>query len=295
MSSSSPTTAPTPSDLAAHRLAALRAELDRMDDALHDMLMRRAEVVAQVGALGAKGSVPLRPGREAAIVRRLLARHRGGLAAATVVRIWRELLAGTTSQQRPMLITVCEPESGPSLVAVAREHFGALTPLSTHRTPAQAINDISAGHATAAVLPVPAEGEPPSAAWWTALLQKDDPRIHVVARLPIWAQRPEGAPLGQALVVSAAPPDPSGQDRSLLGLELSRETSRARLASSLAAAGLPAGKLILRRDPGAPAALALAEVAGFVEDADERLPKLQSVLRPPVVLGAYATPIGEFE
>jgi chorismate mutase/prephenate dehydratase len=70
-------------------LPALRAELDRLDDAVHDLLMRRAEVVQQVGALGVKGAVPLRPGREASIVRRLLARHRGAFPAAGIVRLWR--------------------------------------------------------------------------------------------------------------------------------------------------------------------------------------------------------------
>ena len=283
----------TPPDLAAHRLAALRAELDRLDDGLHDALMRRAELVAQVGALGVKGAVPLRPGREASIIRRLLARHRGGLAAATVVRIWRELLAGTNSQQRPMLITVCEPETGPSLLAVAREHFGALTPVSARRSPAQAIRDVSAGAATAAVLPLPAEDETPALAWWTALLQRDDPRIHVVARLPFWAGRPEGAPQGQALVVTAAAPDPSGHDRSLIGLEVPLEISRDRLAGLLAAAGLTLEPLILRRDPGAPLAWALADVAGFVADSDPRLALLPFAPSPPVVLGAYAIPVGD--
>src|SRR3982751_109902 len=162
--SSSPSQNAT-SDLASPRLAAVRAELDRVDDALHDTLMRRAELVAQVGALGAKGTVPLRPGRAAAIIRRLLARHHGGLAPSVIVRIWRELLAGTTSQQRPMLITVGEPASGPSLVALAREHFGALTPVAARTTPAQAIRDVSSGVATAGVLPLPAEGEPAAAAW----------------------------------------------------------------------------------------------------------------------------------
>ena len=97
----------------------------------------------------------------------------------------------------------------------------------------------------------------------------------------------------QALVVTAAPPDPSGHDRSLLGLEVPIESSRARLAAALAAAGLAADPLILRRDPGASVALALADVAGFIEEGDQRLDALQGVLRPPVVLGAYAIPIGE--
>ena len=277
------------------RLEDLRAELDQLDDVLHDTLMRRAEIVAQVGASGVKGTVPLRPGREASIIRRLLARHTGGLPAAGLVRIWRELICANTSLQRPLLISVCEAEGGQAYLAAAREHFGALTPVRAHRTPAQAIREVSGGVATAAVLPLPAEGEAPGAAWWTALLHRDDPRIHVVARLPIWTARPEGAPRVQALVVSAAAPDPSGQDRSLLGLELPLESSRARLSADLAAAGFNAGPVILRRDQGAPVAHALVDVDGFVGDADPRLVALHGMLRPPVVLGAYAVPVGPKE
>ena len=290
-----PMPASLPPDLpdALDRLAALRAELDGLDDHLHDTLQRRAGVVAQIGALGVKGRTPLRPGREAAIIRRLLARHAGPFPRSGIVRVWRELINAFTAQQRPMLVAVCEAEGGPDALAAEREQFGALTPLRVHRSPAQAIRDVSAGQATAAVLPMPAEGEAPAAAWWTALLHADDPRIHVVARLPFWAARPEGAPKVQALVVAAAAPDPSGADRSLLGLELPLEVSRDRLGTLLAAAGFVAGPVILRRDAGAPVAHALADVDGFVTEADPRLSALQSVLRPPVVVGAYAVPIQE--
>jgi chorismate mutase/prephenate dehydratase len=76
-------------------------------------------------------------------------------------------------------------------------------------------------------------------------------------------------------------------------LELPLDFSRARLATVLTEAGLQAAPLILRRDPGAAFARALADVAGFVEDADARLRAVRSVLRPPVVLGAYAIPVGD--
>ncbi len=274
-------------------LAALRAELDRLDDMLHDTLMRRAEVVAQVGALGVKGRVPLRPGREAAIIRRLLARHAGTFPAGSLVRLWRELLGGTTAMQRPLRIAVADARGDVAYLAAAREHFGALVPVRSYPSPAQAIREISDGLAVAAVLPVPREDETPREAWWTALLHRDDPRIHVVARLPFWAKRPEGAPAVQAFVATAAAPDPSGADRSLLGLELALETSRARLGSDLVAAGFEAGTVILRRDAGDSVAHALVDVAGFVADDDARLSALQAVLRPPVVLGAYAVPVGE--
>ncbi len=283
---------PAVSDAAAELLA-LRAELDHLDNALHDTLMRRAEVVARVGALGVKGSTPLRPGREAAIIRRLLARHRGGFPAGSLVRLWRELIGGMTAVQRPMRIAVCDAGNEPAHLAAAREHFGALVPVHHYPSPAQAIREISDGLAQAAVLPLPREDETRREAWWTALMHRDDPRIHVVARLPFWAPRPEGAPQVQAFVASAAAPDPSGDDRSLLGLELSLETSRARLGAELAAAGFLAGPLILRRDAGDTVAQALVDVAGFVSDGDPRLKLLKSVLRAPVVLGAYAVPVGD--
>ena len=276
-------------DAGSRSLAALRAELDRIDGALHDLLIERAGVIEHVARTGKPAA--LRPGREAAIIRRLLARHHGSLPAPTLTRIWRELLAGTTAMQGGFSVAVCTAGGESQYIQAAREHFGALTPLRAHRGPAQAIGEVSAGTATVAVLPLPSETEAPRDAWWTALLHKDEPRIHVVGRLPFWGPRPEGAPDVQALVIAAVAPDASGADRSLLGLELPLDASRARLTTALTAAGLEPSHIILRRDPGAPAADALAEVDGFVADDDPRLAILDTVLRRPVVLGAYAIPV----
>jgi hypothetical protein len=203
--------------------------------------------------------------------------------------LWRELFAATIAVQHNHLITVCETDPANAFVQCAREHFGALTPLRVYGSPPQAIAEVSAGNATAAVLPMPAEEE--STAWWTALLHRDEPRIYVVARLPFWAPRPEGAPQVQALVVAAVAPDASSRDRALIGLELPPAISRARLAASMAAAGFAPGTIILRRDAGAQTAQALVDVEGYVADDDARLAALTDLSRPPVVLGAYAVPV----
>jgi chorismate mutase/prephenate dehydratase len=270
------------------QLAALRAELDGIDDALHDLLMQRAAVVERVAKSGKPSAY--RPGREAAIIRRLLARHTGELPPQTLVRIWRELLAGTTAMQGDFNVAVCQADDAVGFIQAAREHFGALTPVHVHHSPAQAIAEVSAGTASVAVLPMPSETEPPRAAWWTALLHRDSPRIHVVARLPFWARRPDGASGVQALVIAAAAPDRSGRDCSLLGLELDLDVSRARLTGAVTTAGLVRGTVILRRDAGAQVAHALVEVEGFLTEDDSRLVGIATSLRPPVVLGAYAVP-----
>ena len=233
------------------QLAALRAELDRVDDGLHDQLMRRAALVAQVGALGVKGRVPLRPGREAAILRRLVGRNAGSLAAATLVRVWREMLAGSSAQQQPMRVVVGDAV----LRAAACEHFGALTEAEVV-TPGAALAQLRDGTATLAVLPMPADGVD----WWTGLLA--GPRLFVVARLPFWARA--GVP--EALLISSAAPDGSGNDRTLV-----------------AGAGLTVGRRLAMAGD-----VVLAEVDGLVAADDPLLAGLAVT-----VLGAYAVQMGD--
>ncbi len=287
-----PDQTPDPAALA-QSLAALRAELDGIDDRLHDLLMQRAGVVERVGALGAKGRVALRPGREAGIIHRLLSRHHGNLPKRALPRIWRELFSATTAMQGPYVVAVADPgdpqdtHSG-GHVALAREHFGGSTDLRIHSSPAQALADVASGAAIAAVLPMPQEQETLSQAWWTALMTRDTPRIHVVARLPFWSPRAEGATHARALVVSVAPPDPSPHDHTLIAMEVPEDLSRARITALFSDVGLKPLGMILRRDPHA--SLLLVDADGFVAEDDPRFSHFPATLRP-IVLGAYAKPV----
>jgi len=263
-------------------LPALRAELDKIDDTVHELLMRRAEIVEHVARSGKPAA--FRPGREASIIRRLVGRHHGSLPPVALVRIWRELLAGTTAMQGGFSLAVCDPDSGVPLTQLAREHFGALTPLRAYASAGQALMDVSQGAASVAVLPYPSEDE----TWWIALLHHE-PRLHIIARLPFWKPRPDGFPSAQALVVASTPADASEADQSLLGLECDSDVSRAQLSSELMGAGLKAQTMILVRQRGS--ANVLVEVQGYLSDDDARLSRLGSVLRRPVVLGSYAVPI----
>ena len=266
-------------------LPALRAELDRIDDAVHDLLIQRAEIVEYVARSGKPAA--FRPGREASIIRRLLGRHRGSLPPVSLVRIWRELLAGTTSMQGGFSLAVCDSDHGASLTQLAREHFGALTPLRTYVSAGQALVDVSQGFASVAVLPYPSESDN----WWVALLHHE-PRLHIIGRLPFWKPRPDGAPAAQAIVVASTPPDASQDDGSFLGLECDGDVSRTRLSSELSAVGLKPETMVLGRQQGSPVTNVLVEVEGYLSDDDPRLVHMGTVLRRPIVLGSYAMPVG---
>ena len=183
----------------------LRGELDRVDDALHDLLMARAEIVRKVAALRAQGKVALRPGREAQIIRRLLGRNHGALPPANVVRVWREILACSLSMQTDFAVSVV----GGGLAAVAREHFGALTPVHLCPSPRAALELLRQKRVTVALLPI-GDGDD------TGLLPDLMDGLYVVARLPFWRERPAQTPAEAAWVVSLSPPDASGLDLSLV-------------------------------------------------------------------------------
>jgi chorismate mutase len=259
-------------------LQALRAEIDALDDAMHDLLMRRAAVVARMAGSRAKTGAgsPLRPGREAAVLRRLLGRHSGALSRGAVVRIWRHVFMAHTAIQGAFTAAVAASGEAAQTLALAREHFGTATPLTSFASPAQALAALSAAKASVAVLPAPAgEGE---GAWWQSL---EAPRLSVVARLPFVA---DATRADAALVVAPVPPDASGEDRSLFRLEGGAEASRESFARMLTEAGLAGRILCLARQGGR--SLALAEIDGFIAAGDPRLAGLNAVL-----LGAFAVPV----
>lgn len=280
----------------ADSLPALRAALDAVDDRILALLEERARVVEQVAG-AKKGAGPLRPGREAAILRRLLGRHQAPLPASSIIRIWREIFAASVAQQQPLQVAVCDPTTDGRFQAAAREHLGALTPMRIYRSPAQAIGEVVDGRASAAVLPLPGEGAGDGSAhpgWWPGLLQQNTKgRIHVVARLPFWNRRPEGAPSVQALIIANSPADPSGEDISLLALEMETQVSLGSLSNAVTAAGFRPLSILVNRPAGAPVAQFLFEVEGFVTPDDPRLGQIAGLSSPALIVGAYAVAIAE--
>lgn len=249
----------------------LRAEIDAIDDSLHDLLMRRAGLAGDIARLKAKAptgaSGPLfRPGREAAIVRRILARHKGPFPPAALVRIWREVIGALLRLQGPL--TVATAATG--LNEIARDHFGTVATVRARATPFAAIRAVSAARATVAVVPWPAtsDSERP---WWLALAKPNAPRV--VAALPALGR--DKQPL--ALAVAMMAPEPSVDDHSLIAVVSPKKVSQ----QMLIRAGFK-GRIVARADGGA-----LLAVDGFVADNDKRLKKFTA---PGVVIGAYAVP-----
>ena len=280
-------------------LAALRGEIDGIDDAVHDLLMRRAAIVAKVAAVksGAPdlGSI-MAPGREAAILRRLLGRHQGTLPPAAIGRIWREIIAASVACQGHIEVAVAAPTTSAAYLDIAREHFGSATPLTVHRSTERVLRAVNAADGTVGVLPWPVDGE--SDPWWPGLAAAARPVPRVIARLPFFANPRGRLKALAALVVAPFDRGETGEDASLAIFIGTSEMAPDGMERALAAAHLDGRVIAVAAAPGEnrrSRTLGLVEMAGYVADHDPRLAAAaaaaEGAIDRLVPVGGYAVPI----
>lgn len=272
----------------------LRREIDRIDDAIHDLIMQRAEVVGRVGLLKRSRSGSLiRPAREAEIVRRLTQRHKGEIKKAVIVRMWRELISAMLAIEGPQAVAVYQPARGAGYLELARDHYGAYTPMIPVATPVQVVHEIAGGRATVGILPMPDGPEDGDEPWWVSLAGDRPQMPKVIARLPFCGPGPGRGEDIEAFAIARVPNEPTGYDRSWLSLESQADASRTRLRSVLASAGLEATAILASRARDE-SWLHLVEISGHIAAGDRRLARVveqSDLVERAVVVGGYAVPL----
>lgn len=274
-------------------LAALRAELDRIDDGLQDLLNARAQIVAQVATAKPPGAPFLRPGREAQILRRLIARQRAGdgaLPEGLLLRIVREYIAGLYDRQGGVRFLLHTQQNDRAAWDIVRDAFSSQAQLVSCSDPEEALTEAGRDNRTLALLSEPRGEE--TTAWWLHLARLPaGPKI--LARLPFWPQK------GPVLwAVGLAPPEASGEDRTILALNyVPQSVSRGKLIETARMAGLmlePQAAI----EPSPQEGWLLTSVEGFLNSDDSRILSIAqrgSPIIATVWLGAYAKPLAMAE
>jgi len=271
----------------------LRRQIDVIDDQLHDLLMRRTEIVEAIGKEKKDGKVPaFRPGREALILRRLVARHSGHFPTAALVRMWREMLAATVGLQAKLAIAVYTPGTVSGYWDLARDHFGSYASMTAFDSVGQVIRAVTDKQASIGILPMPSEDD--TDPWWRFIVSNDPATPRVLARLPFAGRGNARAAGGDALAVGIGALEPTGADRSLVVVETRGEVSRARLFSAFSASGL-ACNFFAAFDPGGGTTLSLVELTDFLAADDKRLATFTAQVGAAVerilLLGSYGAPL----
>lgn len=275
-------------------LDALRRDIDSIDDAIQDLIMRRTELVEQVRDLKRDSRIKIRPSREAEILYRLVKRQQGRFPKRELIVIWRHLITATLAFEGPFSTAVYGSKDETGYWDLARDHFAAFTPMSRHGSVRSVIEAVHRQEATVGVLPMPRHDD--ADPWWRHLATTRPQTPRIIARLP-FAEPPDGQ--GSHLSALAICPiglTPTGRDRSFFVIDMERRMPLDQLSAALAEHGLPPTFVTLWGEEQGPAAwLYLVEVDGFLTDGEARLNTIGDALGRPInrtiVLGGYATPL----
>jgi len=257
--------------------------LDALDDALHDLLMRRVELAGQCG--------PTSPAREAATMRRLAARHDGAFPLAALVRIWREIMASTPNTVP--LVHVFAGDNVADYRDLARAYFGSAAAMESHPSASAVIHACAGDTAAFGLLPPPDsdENERP---WWAQLAPSGQRGPRVIARLPQVEAGPQQS--GAAYAIASLEQEPTGADTTLIILEANAGLSRTKLPTLIRDVGFEAQLVAVGRDSARSSSRQhLLEISGFVPRDDSRLGTLLEqagdTIQRIVCVGGYADPI----
>jgi chorismate mutase len=221
----------------------VRREIDRVDNALLDLIAKRLDLALAVRA--AKSGVRVwRPSREESHVRDLAARTAGS-SPVLVSKIWAELMSASLAAQGPMRLHVALEGDMLDVWTLVHDRFGASLPALSYPTASAALAAAYNEDEGVAVLPSPVGMN----SWWSALCAggaMPDMKIH--AGLP---RVLKGTNWPRAVAVATAELAPSGADTMLIAVTN---------ATALSELGKPTK---LKAEAGENR---LYEVDGFVED-----------------------------
>jgi chorismate mutase len=259
-------------------LADLRREIDRIDEAMHRLLMERGDIIDTLIATKktAESGSAFRPAREADMMRRLVERHHGILPLDTAEGIWRVIIATFTYVQAPFSVHADLSAGEPAMRDSARFHFGFTVPFVSHLSAAGVVAAVAASRGDIGLVPAMVAKDP----WWTALEGDGSPKI--IARLPFVERtdHPAGLP-----VFAIARPHPDA-------LVTDVETWSIRVAGwgpTAARALDPLAEAVAVPDRGFEAAALLVSVArGGLDALEKALVAAGASVRSKALVGSHA-------
>jgi chorismate mutase / prephenate dehydratase len=138
----------------ANKLSKLRADIDKYDAQILDLLNKRAGVASQIGKEKAKtGGEVFNAAREEAVLAAILKAHKGPLQEVTIKAIFRELISGSRALQSVQRVAFLGPDYSYSHIA-AIERFGQSAEYSRVGSIQAVFDEIGRKHANFGVVPL---------------------------------------------------------------------------------------------------------------------------------------------
>jgi chorismate mutase len=263
-------------------LTDLRGEIDRIDETMHGLLMQRGEIIDRLIAVKQtqESGSAFRPAREAAMMRRLVDRHRGILPLDTAEGIWRVIISTFTYVQAPFAVHADLTASDAAMRDSARFHFGFTVPFVAHMGASAVVAAVSDSKGDLGL--VPAFALAGAGAWWNALEFDAAPKI--IARLPFVdrADHPAALPV---FVVSRVAADAMVTEVEVWSVRVAGWSAKAAAATGAVA------EVIAVQDRAFDGAALLVSVpqGGRIAAVTDALVKAGASVRSTALVGSHAT------
>lgn len=132
----------------------LRERIDALDGEIVERLNRRAELVVEIGRAKAETSAPVYvPDREQRVLQRVRDRNAGPLSDRTLTAIYRELMSGSFTLERPPRIAYLGPQGSFSHLAAVRR-FGSSVEVASVGHIEAVFEEIERNRADLGIVPV---------------------------------------------------------------------------------------------------------------------------------------------
>lgn len=152
--SSAPAKTPSSTRASGSSIAAIRAQIDKVDRQLVRLVNQRAELAHRIGRLKQRdGQVVYDPVREEEVISRVLALSQGPLSNDCLRAVFRELISGSRALEKVLKVAFLGPQYTYSHLA-ALHRFGQSVEAVPVSSIAAVFEEVNAGHADFGLVPL---------------------------------------------------------------------------------------------------------------------------------------------
>jgi chorismate mutase/prephenate dehydratase len=271
-------------------LLQLRSKIDKIDNQIIGLLNDRMAVIEEVA--GYKKSIQekffVKSAREADMIKALILKANPAIPKSTIVNIWRKIITSSNCLEQKLKIAIHNPSKINDYQYLVREYYGDFVPLFAHDSISNIVAEIEQNEVQIGVFALPVNGQNNHENWWINLANNQS-GIRVFAKIPFIGESPH-----QLVAVAIKEPEKSAEDKTLLVMEVGKETSKHQIEETLNKAKFDAKILqSAKLESIDNITFYLVELEGFFDQTDKKIIELsKSTIKPFVkVLGHFAKTI----
>ncbi len=275
-------------------LSQCRNEINVIDDEILQLLSQRMKIVSQVRQIKESSGEKffIKSGREADMIKSLIAKANPVLPKSTIISIWRKIITSSNMLEQSIKIALHNPQKLSEYNYLVREYYSDFVPIISYDSITNIVSEIEKNSAQIAVFALPQNNEEENNEEWWINLANNHLGLKVFAKIPFLKTITNGEKTPDLVALAIKNSEKSQSDNSLFCIELDKTISKAQLMAILQenqfeAKILKTAKLKKIDD----ILFYLVEIKGFF---DENNPQIQQIakskIRPFIkLLGHYPT------